>query len=824
MNGPLPSRLPPILNDTYQVQREIAHGGMATVYLAKDLRHGREVAIKVLHAELTAVMGPERFRREIEIASRLTHPHILPVYDSGRVGDSLYYVAPYIEGQSLRQRLIGERQLGIEETVRIATEVASALDYAHRHAVVHRDIKPENILIEDGHAVVADFGIATALEGADREQLTQSGMVPGTPAYMSPEQSSGEKTLDGRSDQYALACVVYEMLIGQPPFVGATVQQTVVKHLTQPVPSLLALRSSIPTHLNSAVIRALEKVPADRFSTLSDFARALNGTTEIPQRPASLGRRRAWYARTKMGALLASVVLLISLLAFVIARRSSFDARGSSKPVASRRVAVLYFRDLSPDSSLRALADGLTETLIRRLADVRGLDVVSENAVQTFRGRAVSADSIGRALRVGYLVDGGLGRGGDRYELTLRLIDASNGAVLEHTTFGARVSNLAALRDSLATNAVDFLGPRVGEQITLRAVRTGTMNNEAWVLFYRGEQLLKERGQSNDSVLVEADSLFARAERLDNQWTGPPVARGRTALLGIKPGTSIETFDQLIRKGLDHIDRALAINPRDPDALVVRGELLLNRWHRHPEIRIGADSTVLRQAEDALTLVTENDPDNARAWNLLSFAYNDRQDFARSALAAERAYRADEFLKEGPVILWRAFAAYYDLQSWVEAERLCAEGRSRLPTEPRFIRCRLMLMASPGFRQPDPEHAWPMVAGIVSLSSPTRREYARREAEIFTAGVLARAGLTDSARRTLKRARAGIDVDPDRDLVGLEAVIRETTLGDREEALRLLAQYLVANPSHKSGMARSPTWWWRNMRTDPRFRELLGMK
>jgi len=823
MHGPSSKRPPPVFGDTYQVEGEIGRGGMATVYVATDIRHGRRVAIKVLDPDLTSVMGPERFRREIEIASKLSHPHILPVYDSGRTADSLYFVAPYIEGPTLRERLTRERQLGIDEAIRIASEVASGLDYAHRQGVVHRDIKPENILFEDGLAIVADFGIARALEGANRESITQSGLVPGTPAYMSPEQASGEKTIDGRSDQYALACVVYEMLIGQPPFVGATIQQTIVKHLTQPISSPKELRPTIPAHVNAAVIRALQKVPADRFATLAEFSAALRGVAQMPGGPGAIARLRGWRSERLWPAVFALGVAL-TLIFVVLARRYAFGTTTAPADPASRRVAVLYLDDLSPDTSLRALADGLTETLIHRLSDIRALDVVSENGVQPFRGRAVPADSIGRALGAGYLVEGGIAGSGEHYQLTLQLVDASNAAVVEHARFGASALNLAALRDSLAANAVDFLRRRVGEEIRLRAARTGTVSNEAWLLYYRAELLLKERTQSDDAVLIEADLLLAQAERLDNQWSAPTVARGRTLLLGIKPGTSIVAFDQHIREGLDQINRALARNPRDADALEVRGDLLLNRWARHPEIRLGADSTVLREAENALTLATEIDPDNARAWNLLSLVYNHRQDFARSALAAERAYRADEFLKEGPRILWRAFAAYYDLQSWVEADRWCDEGRRRFPAEPRFIKCRLMLMASPGYRQPEPQHVWPMVAEIVSRTSPSSREYARREAEIFVAGVLARAGLTDSARRTLERARAGVDVDPGRELLGFEAVIRETTLGDREEALRLIAQYLVANPSHKTGMARSPTWWWRNMRTDPRYRDLLGLR
>src|SRR5687767_12657913 len=284
------------LSDRYTIERELGRGGMATVYLATDAKVSRQVAVKVLHPELAAALGGERFHREIRIATHLTHPNILPVYDSGEADGTLYYVMPFVEGESLRDRLNRERQLGIDEAIRITCQIAAALDYAHATNIVHRDIKPENILIEAGQAVLADFGIARAVtSAADTEALTRTGMSLGTPAYMSPEQAMGERNLDGRSDQYALACVTYEMLAGQPPFTAPTMQALIARHIAEQVPLITTVRASVPDEVQDVVLRALEKVPADRFSTMKDFADALADAASMTMTATS---RRATPPRT----------------------------------------------------------------------------------------------------------------------------------------------------------------------------------------------------------------------------------------------------------------------------------------------------------------------------------------------------------------------------------------------------------------------------------------------------------------------------------------------------------------------------------------------
>jgi Tol biopolymer transport system component/tRNA A-37 threonylcarbamoyl transferase component Bud32 len=313
--------------DRYRIERELGQGGMATVYLAQDLKHDRKVAIKVLRPELAAVIGAERFLREIKTIATLQHPHILGLIDSGEANGTAYYVMPYVEGESLRDRLARETQLPIAEAIRIATEVASALDYAHRHGVIHRDIKPENVLLHDGSALVADFGIALAVSSVGSNRMTETGMSLGTPHYMSPEQAMGEREITARADVYALGCVTYEMLTGDPPFTGSTAQAILAKVITEKPASLQKQRERVPDEVEDAVLTALEKLPADRFATAAQFAEALRGAPGSPasrRAPARGGNARAsasaWSARARDPVMLALVAIALAAIAIAASR------------------------------------------------------------------------------------------------------------------------------------------------------------------------------------------------------------------------------------------------------------------------------------------------------------------------------------------------------------------------------------------------------------------------------------------------------------------------------------------------------------------------
>ena len=417
------ARLAAALSDRYRIERELGAGGMATVYLARDLRHDREVALKVLKPELAAVLGAERFVVEIKTTASLQHPHILPLFDSGTAGGFLYYVMPYVEGETLRDKLSRETQLGIDEAVRITREVADALDYAHRHGVIHRDIKPENILLHDGRPMVADFGIALALSAAAGGRMTETGLSLGTPHYMSPEQATADKNITTRSDVYSLGAVLYEMLTGNPPHTGASAQQIIMKIVTEDAPPVTAVRKSVPPNIAGAVARAVERLPADRFETAADFARAL-GDPQFHWEPGgggaagraltgrTLSRLRDW--RTWAGA---GVLAVVGLLA----GRWSAGRGGGDALVARFAIPVAAQGGITSASAnaLALSADGRTLVFASRGASgaeaqlyVRNLDELDAHPIPGTLG-ATSPIFSPDGTRLAYLGPGGV------YVLTL---------------------------------------------------------------------------------------------------------------------------------------------------------------------------------------------------------------------------------------------------------------------------------------------------------------------------------------------------------------------------------------------------------------------
>ena len=403
MTTPL-ERLKTSLADRYRIERELGAGGMATVYLAEDLKHHRRVAVKVLHPDLSAILGPDRFHKEIELTAALQHPHILPLFDSGAADGLLYYVMPYVEGETLRTRLTRDVQLSVPEAVRIASEVADALEYAHRHSVVHRDIKPENILLRDHHALVMDFGIALAVAQAG-DRLTQTGTSLGTPQYMAPEQASGDRHIDGRADVYALGVVTYEMLVGEPPFTGPTVQAIMAKVMTEEPRPIGVTRRTVPDQVEAAVLTALQKVPADRFATPGEFQRALTGTVPVTVRttraqtaPAAPPRRLLWTGATA----------LVGVAAYFL------GSRGPSTPVARFGLATKVTWEhgleiepaLSPDGKSVAYAAGTSQRMqiyVRQVAGGRPIQLTGDGAVSQTNPQW-SADG----TRIYFVTDSGL--------------------------------------------------------------------------------------------------------------------------------------------------------------------------------------------------------------------------------------------------------------------------------------------------------------------------------------------------------------------------------------------------------------------------------
>lgn len=818
------------LGDRYRIDDKAGQGGMATVYRAEDLKHGRTVAIKVLNAELSASIGADRFQREIQIAARLQHPHILTVHDSGEAAGLLYYVMPFVEGESLRDRLARETQLPVDDAIVIAVEVAGALAYAHSRGIIHRDIKPENVLLAQGHAVVADFGIARAATAG--EKLTQTGVAIGTATYMSPEQFAGDD-VDARSDVYSLGCMLFEMLVGQVPFTGPNMMAIMARHTMEQVPSIRIVRNTVPEDVEDAVYRAMEKAPADRFQSMDEFRKALQGGgtgtwTRTRQHTARHAAARGAPARPPWKQPAAVVAAMLLLAAGTAVAVASVRGRGPAVSLDANKIAVLYFEDRTADGDLRYLADGLTESLIERLTEVQGLEVVSVSGVEPFRAHAAALDSIpvaAKALGVGSVVRGSVERAADAVRVRVALYDAS-GDEVDQERFTAR-SELS-LRDTVVRQVEVFLRQRLGN-VSLRAQRNRVRDPDAWTLAQRAEALRKdaERMFTNDSAraaasaLERADSLVRAAAARDPQWPDAPAQLARLSLRRARASrTDPPAAAALLDSGRTQSDRALALDPRHADALEARGMTHFNRLIMRL-VQGPAASAALDSAEQDLLAAVRWRPTQATAWAALSSLYYRKPDVAEAKNAAVRAYRADAYLSAADVILTRLFWTNYDQELFAEAASWCAEGRRRFPARAFFLECQLWLQTAPKGVAIDPDRAWTLRDSLEALSPPRTRRVDGRRGEILVAASLARAGLADSARRVLLRARQGAAaLDPDRELVGNEAVVR-VILGDRAEAVRLIKEYLTVHPDHRAGFASGTGWWWRDLQSDPEFLRLV---
>ena len=522
-------RLNTTLADRYAIQEELGAGGMATVYLAKDLKHHRQVAVKVLRPELAAALGAERFLREIEIAANLAHPHILPLYDSGEADGFLYYVMPYVEGESLRDRITRERQLAIDDAVEITKQVAGALAYAHKRDVVHRDIKPENILLQEEHAVVADFGIARAISAAGGEQLTETGLAVGTPAYMSPEQASADQ-LDGRSDIYALGCVLYEMLAGTAPFTGATPQAVMARHAIDPVPSLSTVRATVPPVVETAVTKALAKVPADRFATAAEFAEAL----------------------TRSDAVTTTATPVVAQVP------------------AERSIAVLPFANMSADPENEYFCDGMTEEIINALTHVPGLEVAARTSSFTFKGKNAEIRTIGRTLNVSKVLEGSVRQAGTKLRVTAQLINVADGYHLWSERYDREMADVFAIQDEVAAAIVNQLKITLTTGTDSPVVYRGTDNLEAQQLYWRGRHCWNQR------QLPEAIKYCQRAIEHDPKYALPYAGMADSlaylAHYGLMPSFDAAT------KARGAAERAVSLAPDLADAHFSLGMVKLFFW------------------------------------------------------------------------------------------------------------------------------------------------------------------------------------------------------------------------------------------------------
>jgi serine/threonine-protein kinase len=802
---------------------------MATVYLARDVKHDREVAIKVLSTDVSIVLGAERFKREIQVTTALKHPHILPILDSGQAGNSLYYVMPFVPGESLRARLDRERSLSIDDSIRIACEIGEALAYAHQNGIVHRDIKPENILLDGDRAVLADFGIAHAMAQVGEQRLTQTGISLGTPTYMSPEQASAERVLDGRSDVYSLACVAYEMIGGQPPFTGPTAQAVIARHMLESVPSLTIIRNTVPPQIERILVKALSKVPADRYLTSGEFVAAL-------QHPETQTFRAVHAARPdsrgmspwKRIALAAAAIAVVGGAGYGVWRsRQAAGGVGAVSGPDPRRIAVLYFADESDGHKLGYIASGLTEGLIDRLSAIPELQVTSKNGSALFANKDVAGDSIARALAVGTLVDGSVEQHGDKISVSIRLKDAT-GTDFQRATFDAAAANPLALRDTLAEHVTRFLRQRLGQEISLRDERAGATNPQAWSLLQQAKLQMRSGDSAatlNDTTSMlhdyaHADSTLIHAVAIDPGWAQLPTLRGRINYRASRFfGRDQLRANQWIDKGLTQASQAIQIAPKDPDALELRGTLHYWRWLLAIEPDPVKAKALLDDSRKDLESATEISPNRPTAWSVLSHLYYQYNDVVNAKLAARRAYEEDAYLSDADRIVWRLFISSYDLEQFPDAIHWCDVGTIRFPTNALLAQCNLLMMGTTAVK-PDIRRAWRLADSLVNVSQPSDRPLATLNGKALVAVALARAGLADSAEHVLAKLDDPSDIDPTKDVTETKA-FAWTLLGKKDKAISALALYLSANPARAIGFDDEHNWQWRSVHDDPRFQALV---
>ncbi len=495
----------------YVVERQLGEGGMAVVYLAHDVRHDRRVALKVLRPEVGAAVGAERFLAEIAVTAKLQHPHVVPLFESGEAAGLLFYVMPFIDGESLRDRLARDHRLPIDEALHLTREIADALAYAHGLGVVHRDIKPENVLLAGGHAVVTDFGIARAVSAARGRRITEAGVAVGTPVYMSPEQAAAEPDLDGRSDQYSLACVLYEMLAGEPPFTGPTAQAILARRFTAPMPSLRALRDTVPEAVEGAIRRALAIAPEDRFASVTAFADALSTPYAGPPRP--------------------------------------------------RSVAVLPFLNLSADPENEYFADGITEDVIAQLSKIRALDVISRTSVMAFKGRQQGLKEIAARLQVATLLEGSVRRAGDRVRIVAQLIDAATDQHLWAETYDRQLTDIFAIQTEVALHIAAALQAELSPNERARIGREPTSDVRAYQLYLQGRACYI---RYTDEAMHRAIALFEQAIERDPgyavAYAGVATAYTELAEVGVL------SADEAYPRAQAAAARALALDPELSEA------------------------------------------------------------------------------------------------------------------------------------------------------------------------------------------------------------------------------------------------------------------
>jgi serine/threonine-protein kinase len=654
------------LADRYRIEKELGRGASAVVYLAEDLRHGRRVALKVVHAALGEAVGAERFQREIRTLARLHHPHILPLFDSGVAGGRLFYAMPYVEGGSLRERLDRERRLPVETVLRIAAQVSSALTYAHALGVVHRDITPENIMLSaDGHALLTDFGIAYAIEdglaqGGSR-RLTETGVALGTPEYMSPEQSSGEEPVDARSDIYSLACVLFEALIGRPPFTGPNARAIMARRLVEDPPSLRPGRPEVPVEVEATIRRAMARQPADRFESVAEFRAALTGSLTDSSPNVVVTERPRLRVRPLL--LLALGLAAAVFAGYAVVRSRPARVSPAPVPAGPRMLAVLPFKNLGSTDE-QYFADGLTEEITSRLAGFSGLRVISRTSADQYRSTTKSLEEIGAELGAAYVLEGSVRWDrGQRIRVTPTLIQADGERRLWSETYESELTDVFRVQSEIAQHVTDQLNVAIQGAERAALGTPGTSSPEAYDLYLRGNDYLGRSNQQAD--LRNAASLFQQAVAADPAFA---VAYAKLA----------RTQTQIYWHHYDHtparlalaraaLDSAIRLGPELPETHVARGY-----YHYWGSLDY---ENALREFEAALRI----QPSNSEL--LQAMGYVER----RRGRWEESLARLVEALRYDPRSGVRSFDVgdnYFSLRLFGEADRYLERAMTLSPDWP----------------------------------------------------------------------------------------------------------------------------------------------
>ena len=811
--GPLqPSH---IVADRYRTTREIGRGGMATVYLAHDLKHARDVALKVVRAELAATVGTKRFLREIEIAAQLRHPNIVPLFDSGETTTSditpagqqtadaiLYYVMPYEAGQSLRERLRRERRLSVDDTLVVLRDVCEALAHAHAHGVVHRDIKPDNILLSGRRALVSDFGIArAAAEATDGGASAGTGILIGTPTYMAPEQVEADPRVDHRADIYAVGVLAYELLTGRPPFSASSPQEMLTAQLAEVPPALSTIRADVPNVVADLIMKCLAKKPADRWQTVEEMLRALDAPTQpiaAPALPDAQPQWRRWGARLVPATILAAAAVMLVVTYAAPGRRP--DSVISDPRLA---IAILPVTAASAGGELDWLASGLQTRLSAELADVPAFDVRPTAMIQSLLRADWPLDRVALEREVDYFVQAGVSKGmGDSVLVTLELIERGLRIV--------RVGDVRLYRpvettvEELGRRLAERLRPMLGSRARERELERGATNAEAYRLRRQADHqrvvarglLAKEDARGVERALDSTAALLIASERLDPTWNAPRLARASlaaTRAMGLSQrsrGTDTTGVRRVIDAGIALLDSVLRRTPRDAAARALRGRL---RWQstllpHGPSLHVVEVSDLARRDLEAALAIDTTLAQAAADLSQVYFEAYARYDDA--AASAARAYRIDSFMEGASQIISRLALSHFEMRRDELAAWWCREGMRRFPENPAHISCALEVMAW-GTGPANADSAWAhyrRLEPLVGKSNPSARPFYQAE----VAAVLARssAALGDSARRLLARTA--------RDVGGESQSVRDDhlpvqagvlfRLGDSARAGELIAQ------------------------------------